>query len=430
MEGLSINDIIWDSSEFVFDIVNNSASLVVLNSDENEFTQKIPRPSKALVDIKQYKKLLEIKEKIANCTHWDKWSKLTNPYDKIQYLAKNRNTKDYYKYFELFRIFNISNENLDTGDSAHMGESSLHAAKALSYYFPKINWYVNSENESSINKSFKESQTDLNKMLESDMLKATDEKGYSRIINNQPELSLAENLKEFRETVGKVNIITADCTVDTTHDPSNQEQLVFYLLFLQIVSSLHMQAKEGHMIVKIFDTMTRSTCQLIYYLTNFYERVSLVKPRTSRYTNSEKFIVAKNFKGISSEELNKLDKIINTWSNLNKNTENYLRIMGINIPEEIESQFMTYNNFMVKNQYSYIDKTIRCNYNEEEIPAKQLEAFQNKNALLFCSNFGIPVNLIDSDISMCKHSKKNKISLYTLKNTVLCEKCLTLITKN
>ena len=95
MEGLNITDIIWDSSNFVLDLKENK-DLIKL-SNKNEFSEKTPRPSKALVDIKQYKQLLEIKEKISNCIHWDKWSRLINPYDKIQYLAKNKNTKDYPK---------------------------------------------------------------------------------------------------------------------------------------------------------------------------------------------------------------------------------------------------------------------------------------------------------------------------------------------
>ena len=183
-----------------------------------------------------------------------------------------------------------------------------------------------------------------------------------------------------------------------------------------------MQLEKGHLIVKIFDTITRPTCQLIYYLTGFYEHVSIIKPRTSRYTNSEKFIVARKFKGITELELKILDKILDKWA-----PEQYFRVLGIEIPEEIEKQFLVYNRTLIDNQYKYIEKTIRCNYNQDEIPDKQLEAFQNKNALLFCSNFGIPVNLADSDISACKHLKKKKIQIGSLKSTMVCEKCFSLV---
>lgn len=430
MDGISITDLIWTSSNFVLDLKENK-DLITLNPEQNEFSDKIPRPSKALVDIKQYKQLLEIKEKIQNCNHWDKWSKLTNPYDKISYLAKNKNTKDYYKFFEILKHFNISGglgkDSPNINSSAHMGNSSLNSSKSLSYLFPNINWYANVEKKSFEEKNDKndkksKSQTELNRLIEIDLENSKDINGYPRIINVDPTLKTIDNLKNFREHVGKVDVIIGDCTIDTEHDPSSQEQLVFYYLFVQIVTALHMQLENGHLILKIFDTMTRPTCQIIYFLTNFYKHVSIIKPRTTRYTNSEKFIVARKFKNVSESELNMLDTIINKW-----NPEQYFRVLGIDIPEEIEKQFLVYNNILIDNQYKYIEKTINCNYNEEEIPDKQLEAFQNKIATQFCSNFGISVNLVDNDISVCKHIKKKKIQISTLKNSMVCEKCFNIV---
>jgi 23S rRNA U2552 (ribose-2'-O)-methylase RlmE/FtsJ len=424
MDGLIITDIVWDSSRFVLDFKENK-NHVTLFAEKNEFSNKPPRPSKALTDIKQYIKLSEIKEKIPNCTHWDKWSKLTNPYDKVQYLARNKNTKDYYKYFEVLKYFSIT-KNIDNGTSAHMGESSLNAAKSLTYFLPKINWYssVKKQNDQPTIKKVSGSQISLNKMLESDLENSKDENGYSRIIYLEDDMSMKDNLITFRETVGKVDIITGDCTEDTSYNPTNQEQLVLYSLFSQIVTALHMQSEKGYLILKIFDTITRPTCQLIYYLTKFYENISIIKPRTSRYTNSEKFIVAQRFKGITTDELKSLDNILNIWK-----PDEYCRLIGLEIPDDIEKQFLLYNKIITENQYCYIEKTIKCNYNEDEIPDKQLEAFQNKNALLFCSNFGIPINLSDSDtdISVCKHVKKKKIQMGSLKSVAVCEKCFCFI---
>jgi 23S rRNA U2552 (ribose-2'-O)-methylase RlmE/FtsJ len=425
MDGISTTDLIWNGSYFVLDLKENKDPITLL-IEKNEFSDKTPRPSKALVDIKQYKQLLEIKEKIPNCNHWDKWSKLTNPYDKVSYLAKNKNTKDYYKFFEIFKYFNIVRDSPENGSSAHIGESALNSVKALTYFLPKINWYAETEYQKETADTKSKSQTDLNKMLQTDLENSKNDKGYSRLIYSDPDLTTLENLKKFRENVGQVDIIIGDATTDTSHDPESQEQLIFYSLFAQVVTALHMQLKSGHFIIKIYDTITRSTCQLIYYLTHFYENVSIIKPRTSRYTNSEKFIVAKKFKGATVDDLKNLDKILNNWD-----PEQYFRIIGIEIPEDIEKQFLAYNKGLIENQFKYIEKTIKCNYSEEEIPDKQLEAFQNKNALLFCSNFGISINLADSDISICKHIKKKKIQVGPLKSTMVCEKCYCfIISKN
>ena len=170
MDGIGITDLIWNSSNFVLDLKENKDS-ITFSPEQNEFSDKTPRPSKALVDIKQYKQLIEIKEKIQNCSHWDKWSRLINPYDKIQYLAKNKNTKDYYKFFEIMKHFNISRDSPETGTSGHMGDSSLNASKAITYFLPKTNWYASVEKQTKEQqlkepkKTQNKSQTDLNKIL-------------------------------------------------------------------------------------------------------------------------------------------------------------------------------------------------------------------------------------------------------------------------
>ena len=251
MDGISITDLIWDSSNFVLNLKQNKDS-ISLTPEKNEFSDKTPRPSKAFVDIKKYKQLIEIKEKISNCTHWDKWSRLTNPYDKIQYLAKNKNTKDYYKYFELFKYFNITRDFEESGTSASMGDSALNAVKALTYFLPKTNWYALVDNNVSVPREEKnKSQTDLNKVLETDLENSKDDNGYSRLLYIDKDVNLVENLKNFQETVKcKCDIIIGDCTTDTEHDRNNRKRLSFHLLFVQIVNALHMQKEDGHLIIK------------------------------------------------------------------------------------------------------------------------------------------------------------------------------------
>ena len=60
-----------------------------------------------------------------------------------------------------------------------------------------------------------------------------------------------------------------------------------------------MQKKEGHFILKIFDIFSKTTLDILYLLSSVYKQVYIVKPNTSRLANSEKYIVCKNFKGVS-----------------------------------------------------------------------------------------------------------------------------------
>ena len=56
-----------------------------------------------------------------------------------------------------------------------------------------------------------------------------------------------------------------------------------------------MQKHKGKFILKIFDSFMQHTIDLIAILSSFYEQVYITKPNTSRYANSEKYIVCIGF---------------------------------------------------------------------------------------------------------------------------------------
>ena len=93
-----------------------------------------------------------------------------------------------------------------------------------------------------------------------------------------------------------MNIITADGGFDFSINFNKQEMVSTRLIFAEILYALALQKKGGFFILKIFDCFTKPTIELIYLLTAFYHRVYIVKPHTSRYANSERYIVCKKFK--------------------------------------------------------------------------------------------------------------------------------------
>ena len=56
-------------------------------------------------------------------------------------------------------------------------------------------------------------------------------------------------------------------------------------------------------VLKVFDVFLQPTVELIYLLSCFYEHVYIVKPNTSRYANSEKYVVCKKFKYEKTDEI-------------------------------------------------------------------------------------------------------------------------------
>ena len=83
---------------------------------------------------------------------------------------------------------------------------------------------------------------------------------------------------------------------------NNQEMNISRLIFAQIAYALCLQKKGGSFVLKIFDCFMNSTIDLLYLLSSFYEKVYITKPQTSRYANSEKYVVCKNFLFSSCED--------------------------------------------------------------------------------------------------------------------------------
>ena len=68
------------------------------------------------------------------------------------------------------------------------------------------------------------------------------------------------------------------------------------LILSQVSFAMAMQKRGGTFIIKMFDTFTKISLDILYLLANVYETVHFVKPHTSRYANSEKYIICKHFK--------------------------------------------------------------------------------------------------------------------------------------
>jgi 23S rRNA U2552 (ribose-2'-O)-methylase RlmE/FtsJ len=105
-----------------------------------------------------------------------------------------------------------------------------------------------------------------------------------------------ENFVYCKDNYGSsMDFITADGGFDFSLDFNKQEINIANLLFAQIVYALVMQKKGGSFVLKIFDCFMQHTVDLLFILSSFYDKVYIMKPQTSRYANSEKYIVCKGF---------------------------------------------------------------------------------------------------------------------------------------
>jgi hypothetical protein len=192
-----------------------------------------------------------------------------------------------------------------------------------------------------------------------------------------------------------MNIITADGGFDFSIAFDKQENMAFRLILSQVMFALTMQKYKGHFILKVFDIFLRSTHELIYLLSCFYERVYIIKPNTSRAANSEKYIVCKYFKWQNTVEISKkflaVSRVLN---NLNWEEYNIVSIINIPIQYYFVNQLTEYNAIFGQQQIENIIKTMtlieRSNFHRDYM-------LQGKNTniqkcIQWCLKNNIPYN--------------------------------------
>lgn len=387
------------SYEFIYEIESIKISL-----DKTKISyDKIPsRPSKTYIEPEIYCKLIESKNQIDSykaqdkMSYWNQWSKLVNPYEKIIHFSQDINTisRAFFKLYEILNIFNINN---NINNSLHLCEAPGGFVQAIIKIYPNIDWYAQTLYDGS-------GKLEIDSNLD-----------QSRWIRNgDGDICKLDNIKLLSNK--KYDIITGDGGFDVSYDPNNQEQLSFKLIYGQFLSALYCQNKGGIFICKIFDSVTKPTCQLILLFKKYYDKVYIIKPRSSRYTNSEKYIYCSNFLGISKDDLEYLSNILDNWD------LKYCRDIGVTTSKIYNLK--KYNIYISNNQINYINKAVEYSQSSNKsIISNTLETMQNKRALLYCIAFKLRV---DKDICMHKNiSKINHIGdNIKIKNLYKCNQCL------
>jgi len=93
----------------------------------------------------------------------------------------------------------------------------------------------------------------------------------------------------------KADLVTADGGFEWGYE-NIQEQEAFRLIFGQIVGAIMNQKKGGHFVCKFFETFTMTSVKFLAVLKACYNKVEIIKPLTSRPSNSEKYFVCMDFK--------------------------------------------------------------------------------------------------------------------------------------
>ena len=175
-------------------------------------------------------------------------------------------------------------------------------------------------------------------------------------LDNTGNLYNVNNILAFARAVGQgaCTLATGDGGIDYSIDFANQERLSFRLLLCQLYGAWLTLKRGGHFVCKFFDTYEPFTVELLWMVSITFDVVHIVKPHTSRPANSERYIVAKRFRGPPRPLLSYIERLLRSWSDTNGTLRS---IFTSPVPPSFVSAISQYNEWYAERQCRNI---LRC----------------------------------------------------------------------
>lgn len=349
--------------------------------------------------------LQQAKREIHNCPDWEFYKKFTNPFELINTSIYDEKTvakyapisRAYFKMVEIIKHFNLFNNSPSSINTFHLAEGPGGFIEATlnirnntndKYYgmtlIDKTNHTV---------PSWKKGGTFLKHNPNVHIELGDDKTG-----NLYSYVNLHAIHTKYKHSM---YFITGDGGFDFSTDYQNQEEMAWKLLYAQVIYALSLQMDDGIFVLKCFDIFQENTIDIVYLLSSLYDSVMIYKPQTSRYANSERYIICKGYNALLYTEPVRI-KLWNLFVHITKNDINVRRVLNIDIPYAFLSRLMEINAIYGQQQIETIFDTILL----RDKPAKIIKYYDRniQKAVRWCKLFNIP--------------HQNPISLTYMRNSV------------
>ena len=367
--------------------------------------------------------LSNIKEKInIHEKEWDVYKKYTNPYEYIHTILPNKKrsiskykplSRSYFKMIEIMYIFKLLrnhgtyNEdslnrqiyiNNDTNDPLYsIPIKTFHLCEGPGGFIEAIVEIRKNPQDTYIGMTILDDKDDYNipSWKKSDVFLR--ENSNVSIENGKDGTGNILNVDNFiyckEKYHSSMDFITGDGGFDFSMDFNNQEINMSRLLFAQIAYALCMQKMGGSFVLKIFDSFMLHTIDMVYLLSSFYEKVYITKPQTSRYANSEKYVVCKNFLFSSCDEFYPF--LLGVFIKMTKSNKNISRFLSIPISNYFLTKMEEFNSIFGQQQIENIYYTISLI--ETKNKTDKIEHLIRNNiqkCVQWCIKYGVSYNQI------------------------------------
>ena len=342
-----------------------------------------------------------IKERITPIENeWDNYKKYINPYEfihspipgKHKAVAKYKPlSRSYFKMMELIHIFDLG-KNKESIKAFHLAEGPGGFIEAFCRYRNNLqdNFYGMTIQDQDANvPGWKKSQAFLHKYPNVYIENGIDKTGNILNEDNFTHIS--------REYAHSMDIVTGDGGFDFSENFNNQEHDIVRLLYAQVCYALTVQKVGGSFVLKFFDCFMHHTVDLLYLLTAFYSKVYICKPHTSRYANSEKYIICKDFFIPCLPNVHIHNILYSSFRKMSKSKIPIYRFLNIDISSYFVNKLQEYNAIFGQQQLENISHTLNLINNDKEKKHEKCETLLKNNVLKciqWCNKYNIETNVL------------------------------------
>ena len=327
---------------------------------------------------------------------WDKYKKYTNPYEYIHTVIPGSKysicktkplSRSYFKMIEICKSLKLLDNLPEICKSYHLAEGPGGFIEAIANMRENMSdQYFGitlvDDDDTSV-PGWKKSQAFLKKHKNVIIETGTSKTG---------DLMDPENLKYMYQTHHNTcHLVTADGGFDFTTDFNHQELVSLKLILSQIAFAIACQKKGGSFFIKMFDTFTPGSIDMLYLLTMLYDQVYFCKPHTSRYANSEKYIICKGFRLTETKPL--VISLYHVLQSFADNTNSYLdRIFTFDIPYVTVNRIEEYNAIFGQQQIECISQTLGLINGNNYDRIENMKKSNIQKCVSWCQKYKLPYN--------------------------------------
>jgi len=381
--------------------------------------------NKIIINRTLHKYLSILKLKIDECeVAWDKFKKYTNPYEFIHSIIPNTRqsictykplSRSFFKMIEMTHMLNILNElPRDKCKSFHLAEGPGGFIEALVFLRKNRNdeyYGMTLLEDTNVNiPGWRKSKGFL--FENPNVIIETGSDGKGDLMNS---MNLIYCYKKYK---GQFDLITGDGGFDFSIHYLSQEMVSASLIISQISFAIAMQKHGGTFIIKMFDTFSKVSLDILYLLTNIYETVHFVKPHTSRYANSEKYIICKNFRINDSQRqdlinslfklLVKLQTVVTSQTIVTSQSENNIdNLFNFNLPYYFINKIEEYNAIFGQQQVENISTTLNLIVNNKPDKLELLKKYNIQKCINWCQEYKLEYNSLVQSNNIFLSGKRN-----------------------